>query len=139
MNWKKRSRRCLRLTMCKYLLLIFIVGCGCSGSLFAFDLTPRKDWDYYDTALFVCAIAANGADMYTTNKIIKDGGWERNTIMPKYPSGSRLLLHWIVASAGEYFIANNLPSSWRKVFLFSFTVEGAYYARKNYITCNWAF
>jgi len=96
-------------------------------------------WDTYDVLLYVGAEVALLADVYTTERGLDKGGYERNRIHSKHPSDTRLVLWFIWGSVGRFVAAHILPSPWRKVFLTTSMCVNAGYARRNYITIKCKF
>ena len=90
-------------------------------------------WDTYDVMLYVGAEVALLADVYTTERGLDKGGHERNQVLGKYPSDTRLVMWFIGGSVGRLAVAHVLPSTWRKVYLGSCMGISAGFARRNYI------
>jgi len=108
-------------------LLVFLM------LLISCPIHAAEPWDNWDKGLYLASIAATAADMYSTDRLIKRGGYERNCILPDHPHTSRLVAHWFMCSIGKLVIAHYLPGKIRKAFLFGCMTVDLGYARRNYI------
>lgn len=63
-----------------------------------------RPWDKGDIALLIVSCAATAADIYTTDRIIDQGGYERNSLIQSNPT-----LGMIFFQAFTIVIAHHVP------------------------------
>ena len=72
-----------------------------------------EDWTRADTNTALVFSSVVAADIYTTHRVLQEGGYETNPMVGEYPRDSELIL-WGSAAIGAYVLsACLLPSTWR--------------------------
>lgn len=109
--------------------LLFVLLMVLSGQVMA-----AQEFDATDKWLLAASTMALAADWSQTRYIAKhpDKFSEKNPILGKHPSTQRVDVYFAASIAANYFIANALPSAYRKTWLTGVTVFELGFVRHNY-------
>lgn len=72
------------------------------------------DWTRTDTNTALVFSGTVAADLYTTKRVLEDGGYETNPLLGKHPSDQTLALAGAAAISGYLVGACLLPQPWRE-------------------------
>ena len=110
--------------------------------LWSYQCRAGDEWDPASKYLAGSALAATLADWSQTRYIAKhpDQFYETNRVLGKHPTTGKVDAYFAGSIALSYFIADQLPSNYRKIFLGGITVvEISFVNHNKSLGIGWSF
>ena len=107
------------------IMVLMLLGCA--------TFNTQDPWTRNQKILQGTSMALQTLDWGTTLDIVdREGYYETNPIIGKYPSKGRINLYFICSMAGKFLLAHYLPSNLRKYWFGSNILISSYMVNNNY-------
>lgn len=113
------------LTINKIILIILLITNNC--------FAQNKEWTGTEKILLGTSTTALMMDWATTRDITRryeEGYYEKNKLLGKHPSKTRVDIHFLIFIPLNYYIADNLNEN-RSAYLLAITASELYAVRRN--------